>query len=229
MPFPPPSAKTSAQLPPIFALTFKTIMVLIQLMIAALGAWWLYYFNRKPIRIRFDGGTSDGTQSSGRPLSIVALAVLHLFGLPWMLVGTWMAFPVVLFGVIVRGLPVRCIYLLFFALNLYLGIGLLRLAAAARRVAIGIYLFGCVNTLLFWVLPGRDERFQIVLTQSLGMWHLPNLNGQSPPFPGSAWIGTISSVAFSAIAIYFLVTRRSAFERGAGIAQPPGHSSLVSA
>ena len=220
MPFSPPGGQ-SQPLPGI-AVIIKTVMALMQLAIAGLGGWWLYYFSRKAIRARFEGETANGmANSSGRPLSIVVLAILSLFALPVMLFGAWMAGPILLFGVVVQGAPARLICVLLGALNLYLGIGLLRLLPASRLVAIGFYIFGFVNSLLFWGLPGRDERYQRMLTESLRIWHFPNVDLQSAQFSRGVWVGLVASAVYSAVAIYFLITRRFAFERGAMAGQGP--------
>jgi hypothetical protein len=229
MPFPTPPSKPSSPRPDNFMLVFNTVMVLIGLAIAGLGGWWLYYFSRNAIRARFESETSSGiANASGRPLSLVALAILNLFGLPWMLVGAWIAFPISFFGVIVKGGPARLIYLLFAALSLYLGIGLLRLLPASRSVAIGFYIYGFVNSLLFCALPDREGRCQRLLMESLRIWHVPNTATQSAPFGWWAWEGLIVSAAISAVAIYFLITRRFAFESGINTAQPPDQPFLAS-
>lgn len=66
------------------------------LTLAALGGWWLYYFNRQDIRAWFDGKTATGmANSSGRPLSITILAVFNLLALPgcWLMLGRRLQFP----------------------------------------------------------------------------------------------------------------------------------------
>lgn len=67
-------------------------MVFIWLGIAALGGWWLYYFNRGELRSRFEGQVTEAPLGSRRrPLSIVALAMLNLAAVPWMLLSLWKA------------------------------------------------------------------------------------------------------------------------------------------
>lgn len=220
MPFPAPPNETTAQLPPHFALAFKTTMVVIQLAVAALGAWWLYYFTRANTRLRFEGEiTGDAGAPGRRPLSIAILSVFNLMGVPWMLVLAWLAFPISFLGMLLEGNRARIVYLLFAAVGLYIGVGLWRLVPASRLVAIGLYAFGYLNALLFYALPGRDARYHRLLTEASQMWHLPGMSQQSQQFTFGTWSGLIASLVVSAVAIYYLVTRRWAFQPQAAL--PP--------
>jgi hypothetical protein len=191
------------------------------LMVVGLGGWWLYYFNRKDIRAWFQGKTATGmANGSSGPLSITVLALLNLLALPFVLVEAWKASPIPIFGVVVQGGPARLIDLLFAGLALYLGIGLLRLVPASRLVAIGYYIYEFVASLLFYVLPGAKERYIRVSAESWRVWQPQHMGAQSALI-GGAWTGLILSTVFSAVPIYFLITRRFAFERSAITGQPP--------
>lgn len=195
---------------------------------AALGGWWLYYFRRKAIRAWFQGKIATGmANSSGCPLSIALLAVLNLVAVPLMLPDAWQAFPIPIFGVVVQGASARLLDMLIIALQLYLGIGLLRLLPAGRLVAIGFYTYEFVNSLLFCVLPGAKGRYDRALAEFLSIWHPQHVAAQSV-VNGIAWMDLILSTVFSAIAIYFLITRRAAFEHGAMTGRPPDQTSLAS-
>ena len=171
VPQPPPSATSAAQLPPGFALVVKAVMAFMWLGIAALGGWWLYYFSRRGIRFCFQGGTAEAfAESSRRPTSIMVLAVLSFMGVPWMLFGLWKPFPLLLFGVVLRGAAARLSYLVFLILALYMGFGLLRLWPPSRVVAICFYAFGWLNTAISWGLPGREERYRQILAESSHFW-----------------------------------------------------------
>ncbi len=218
LPFPAPPNETTAQLPPNFGFIFKTAMVLIQLAVAALGAWWLYYFTRAKTKLRFEGESNNDVMAIGRrPLSIAILSVLSFMGLPWMLVGAWRAFPISFLGLLAEGTGARIVYLVFAAAALYIGVGLWRLVPASRLAAIGLYIFGWVNAALFYVLPGREERYHRMLTESVAMWHLPNIPQQPQQFMIGAWAGIVGTLIISAIAIYYLVTRRYAFQPQAAL------------
>ena len=212
MPFPAPPNDANAQLPPNFAIILKSIMAVMMLAVAALGGWWLFYFTRANIKQRFEGAhAGDVTSMSRRPLSIAILSVWSFIGIPFMLVGAWMAFPIAFFGIVVDGAGARIVYLSFAVVIFYIGIGLWRLVEASRLVAIAFNIFGCANTLLFYVLPRREERFQRLLTESSQIWHLPKMQQPISQAMIGAWSGMIVSVLMAAIAIYYLVTRRYAF------------------
>lgn len=222
MPFPSSPEESAAPLPPHFALIFKTSMVLIQLAIAGLGGWWLYYFNRGEIKLGFAGAVyGDAEAASRRPLSIGLLSILNFIGLPWMLVGAWLALPIPFFGLYAHGLSARIEYLVFAAVALYLGIGLWQLVPASRLVAIGYYVIGCLNTALFYSLPGREGRYRKMFTDSFNVWHLPQPHQPPMQFMVGAWTGITISFIVAAIAIYFLVSRRYAFQEQAVMALPP--------
>lgn len=218
MPLPaPPQAAGAAPLPADFAQTAKAVkivMAIFALAMAGLGAAWLYYFSRTTVRTCFlnHAGEESG---NGRPLSILILAVLNLLAVPSCLVGLWLPIPTMLFGVLVKGVAARAVYFVLLLVVLYLGIGLLRLRPASRPVAIAFYVLGAVNALAFYFLPGRQERFQRMYAESLQMWHMPNPGSQAQPTQSMLLLGMIGGIAFCAVAIYFLVTRRSAFERHA--------------
>jgi hypothetical protein len=212
MPFPTHPQPTSAAVSPNFALTFKVVTVLIQLAVAALGAWWLYYFNQTKVTLLFKGQSSDDTKASGRrPLSITVLSVLTLVGLPWMLVGAWMALPIAFFGILLRGTNARLVYLVFAAAAIHIGVGLWRLAPASRLAAVAFYVFGCVNATLFYALPGREDRYHQILAETSQIWHLPNTTPQPQPSVNGVWLGMLVCWVTAAFAIYFLIARRSVF------------------
>jgi hypothetical protein len=222
MPLPSSPEESAAPLPPHFALILKTSMVLIQLAIAGLGAWWLYYFNRSEIKLHFAGAVYGGAEAaSPRPLSIALLSILNFIGVPWMLSGAWLALPIPFFGIYAHGVSARIEYLVFAAIALYIGIGLWQLVPASRLVAIWYYVIGCLNTTLFYSLPGREERYRKMFTDSLNVWHLPLPHQPPMRFMVGAWTGITISFIVAAVAVYFLVTRRYAFQEQAAMALPP--------
>lgn len=216
VPQPPLAATSDAQLPVGFTIILRAVIVFLWLSTAGLGGWWLYYFNRRDIRARFEGHTIEAiANQSRRPLSILILAVLNLVALPTMLFGVFKPYPTLLFGVILRGTAARIVCLTLAVVLLYLGVGLLRLASSCRWVAMWFYVFGCLNTVVSWALPGRDERYRQIADESMRLWGISYGNMQVPRFAAGYWIGVIISVLFSAVAVYFLITRRYAFEQGA--------------
>jgi hypothetical protein len=209
----------------------KAFLVCLAVALGGLGATWLYYFNRRPVKELFVGtGRSLPEGATVRPVSILTIGILILLGMPWMILGAWLGFPITFFGFLVHGRAASLIYLLFAVLHLYMGIGLLRLLPLSRIVTIAYYAYAAISGLLFWILPGRNARYQILMAESLRIWHIPTMS-QSPELaPGmSFWflMSAVGTAAISVAAIYFLVTRRVAFERCA-MAVPTPDKTLPS-
>src|SRR5262249_11247213 len=148
-----------------------------------------------------------------RPLSIAVLAILNFLAVPTCLFCIWKSSPIMIFGTFVQGPAARLVWIVFLAVGLYTGIGLWRLNPTSRYVAICFYLFGVVNTVLFWFLPGRERRLADLYAKSIEVWHLQTQAAQPNSLQTGFWAGMIGTFLFSAVAIYFLVARRTAFHR----------------
>jgi hypothetical protein len=226
IPFPPPQQSTGTPLPPNFETEAKLIMVAIALAIAALGVGWLCYFNRKGTRSVFL--TEDRSDApDARPLSITVLAVLNFLAVPTCLFCLWKASPIMVFGTFAEGIAARVLWCIFLAVALYTGVGLLRLNPASRYVAICFYLFGIVNTVLFYFIPGREERLAQLYRKSMETWRMQSPGPQQSALNAGFWGGLIGTFLFSGIAIYFLVARRSAFEPQALTLAPPSQPPVA--
>ncbi len=213
MPLATPPSQARAELPPHFEVVFKAIMVGTQLALVALGAWWLYYFNRTDIKLRFAGQVIGTAILIGRrPLSIAILSIFYLLGSSVMLLLVWIAPSVAFMGILLHGAASRVFYIGSALAGFYIGVGLWRLVPASRVLAIGLQLLYLVNAILFYALPGRVERSQRLLDEAAQMWHFPSINQSTQSFTFGTWSGIAVAILFAAVTIYFLVTRRSAFE-----------------
>lgn len=224
-PFTPPPNQ-AAQLPPSFAIKVRIFAIAFSFAIAALGGVWLYYFNRRSIRSAFAGEKLE-RETDRRPLSVVVLAGLSFLGVRFNLFCIWMGTPAMVLGLLVEGNAARLSFLVLLAISLYLGIGLLRLTPASRKIAIGFYVFGIINIVLAYALPGREQRWAHVLAESNRVWHVQNATYHAMPAQAGLWAGMAGGFAFSAVAIYFLVAHRAAFEHHA--TTPPTHPPIVAA
>jgi hypothetical protein len=124
--------------------------------------------------------------------------------------------PAVVFTSLVAGRTAFLIYLCFAVAQLGIGIGLLRLKPAARIGAIGYLVFGFVNTAVFYFAPGSHARLLALLDaeHSIFPWMRPfqdqaqyQLN-----FTPSLILGSIVGLVLVAVQLYFLITRKRAFE-----------------
>jgi hypothetical protein len=194
------------------------------LLVAALGGWWLYYFNRAPVSERFSGqpaaaliGASETARQQARvPISIVLIACLSLLGaLSTLSVGLAWRMPAMFFSVQITGGAARAFYIALGLLHAYVGLGLLRLWSSARYLAIGLYIFGSLNCLVCLLLPQRCLN-EITGSPEMKGWMAQQTTATTMnPFLQSRMLVVMMafSLIFSLVMLYFLITRRAAFER----------------
>jgi hypothetical protein len=184
--------------------------------LALIGAFWLYYFNSARVRTQF--GTDAATDGpGGRPLSVSVIAWLMLVGGVICIGGAFSPFPGMMFGLMFTGWAGRAFYLGFAAIEIWLGVGLLRLNPLSRVLAIVMFGAGILNSVLFAILPGHSERLRIALDS------LPFSTPQPAGFDPFASIvpGIIMGSLVSVIPIWFLIARRHAFTKRPEDAPPP--------
>ena len=203
----------------------------------SLGIWWVAFFSRKKVRQQFAGVRAviangatplalDPLQlqpnmetmpsTPRRPLSITILAWFLLAGCALIPLNVLLRAPAVLFTKVVTGYPAAVYYLALAGLQLYIGIGLLRLRPAARIVCIGYLAYGLVNAAVFYLAPGGHARMLALIEkqQSMFPWVQPGQNQflQQVDLTPLLIIGACVGLAVLAVPLYFLITRRQAFE-----------------
>ena len=104
------------------------------------------------------------------------------------------------------------------ALNIYVGIALLKMKPAGRLIGIGYFIFGLVNVLVFYLAPGRSARMAKLLDLEQSMF--PWMRSTQPnPFQGDMTpfflVGAIGGVAFCLVLLYFLAAAKPAFDKAA--------------
>jgi hypothetical protein len=210
------------------------------LALAGIGVWWLVFFNRSKVKEQFGQlpfvpttgspmqtnqfslGTLASTNGPGagrRPLSVTIIAWFLLLGCLFIPFTLMLRFPAVLFTKLLIGWPADLFYVSFAVAQLCIGVGLLRLKPTARLAAIIIFAFGSVNAAVFYFAPGGHARMLALMErqQSMFPWvrMLPNLPGfQFDPTP-FMFMGAVCGLIVAAIPLYFLITRKFAFEKAA--------------
>jgi hypothetical protein len=157
-------------------------------------------------------------QQPTRPLSISIIAWFMLASCIFVPFILFLHPPVVLLATILSGWQAVVFMLVSTALNIYIGIALLKMKPAGRLVAIGYFIFGVLNVVVFYLAPGRDSRIAklLDLEQSMFPWMR---SAQPNPFQADVrpffLVGAIGGVAFCLVLLYFLAAAKPAFDRAA--------------
>lgn len=229
---------TPNKVDPSFVATARMVMGLFWLTVMSIGIWWAVFFNRAKVKAQFVQSAPTGTVSQisqtvpvqgaaatvQRPLSITILAWFSLIGCLTFPFALLLHTPAIFFTKILTGSPSVVLYLVFMALNVYIAVGLLRLRETARRVGIAVYVFGFVNSAVFYFAPGGSGRLRtlVEMQSSLFPWMQPwpgRQFAQFDPMPLMI-VGTVVGLVAILAPLYFLVTRKEAFQNAAATPHP---------
>ncbi len=218
---------------------FRLVMGLFWAALFSVGVWWLVFFTRANVKAQFvppvnlslspptpvetvlSEASSQPLQARApdRPLSLTIIAWLLLIGCAFFPLSIAMRFPTFLLTKVVSGWPAGVYFLVAGALQLYIGIGLLRLQPLARTVGVWYYVAMMVNAGCFYFAPGSRVRFtalmeaqQKMFPRLFWMQNQPEFHFDPLPF---MYVGACFGIIVIAIPIYLLVTRKAAFERAA--------------
>lgn len=153
-----------------------------------------------------------------RPLSISIIAWFMLVSCLFIPIALFVHPPLALFLTILTGWQSFLFMLISGALNVLIGIALLKMKPLGRLIAIGYFVFGLLNVAVFYFAPGRNARLQklLDLQQSMFPWMRP---AQSNPFQSDMtpflFVGAIGGVVFCLVLLYFLIAAKPAFEKAA--------------
>jgi hypothetical protein len=212
-----------------------------------IGIWWLVYLTRQGVKQQFVPVSAMPTASAmplsadqlqqyqgqpapiapskpERPLSFTILAWFLLVCCLFVPLSVALHAPGMFLTKVLTGWPATIYNLTLAAVLLYIGIGLLRFKPLARSVAVGYFVFAFVNSAAFLLAPGRHARLQYLLEQQQAMmpWFAIWQNQFQPQ------IDLVPLLTFSACAglipiaviLYFLITRKQAFEMAARASAP---------
>ncbi|MGD0507410.1 MAG: hypothetical protein ABSA27_06420 [Terriglobales bacterium] len=219
------------------------------LALAGIGVWWLVFFNRPKVKEQFGQlspaladrstlpatypgqtvpvGTADPSAGK-RPLSITILAWLLLAGCLVIPFSLMLRVPAILFTKLLTGWPAVLFYLSFAVVQLCIGVGLLRLRPTARTAAIIYYALMSVNAAVFYLAPGSHARVLSLMESERSMFPGIGMFPNQPEFHFDAApflvMGGVCMLIGTAIPLYFLITRKVAFEKaaaalGSGVSQ----------
>ena len=205
------------------------------LFVAAIGVWWLVYFNRNSVRDLFRSGITVpgyyGDAGATGALYPPATPSNHFFSSPahaptaikiigWLFVICsvlclplpFLPIPAFFLGFIVPVKMSHLVFLLILALSAGIGFGLLKLRNAARLTAIAFLCFGIVNSTLS-LLPWYQNQFRSYMAQFMAM--IPTFPGQPTPayaFPAATIIfNCMVGVAINIYLLWLLHRHRTSF------------------
>lgn len=231
----PPTVDPSAMV------TIRAVMGVVWLALMGIGIWWLVFFNRAMVKVQFLAPAStpspqafDGqmpglqpatvqTPAQLRPLSFTIIAWFLLAGCLFMLPFLLLHPVAILLTRIVTGWPATLIYAAFLGISLYIGIGLLRFKPFACEIGIGYYLFTFLNAAIFYLAPGARSRMTLLMSAQNSMFPWMRLSQRNPGFTFDPtpmiMFGGLAGLVFVLVPLYFLITRKQAFERAAASAK----------
>ena len=205
---------------------------------AALGGFWLYFFNTRSVKVQFEGRPSAPESAAGdlflaspipapavsqgaRPLSITMIGWFLLIGSAFAPLGLLFnrAFfpgtqlPFYFLGFFVFGWGAYLASILWTAAQIVAAVGLLRLKKWGLFATIGLQCLAAVSAALLMVIPGHRGKLQQLMETMMA-----SMNARLPqpaPFVYPAWIGFAMGFAVALLILWLLITRRQAFSTAA--------------
>jgi hypothetical protein len=234
LPHPPDLYVHDQQLPTNFLLMMRVGISLFYGSAAAIGAFWLYFFNKQSVKAQFGGKqlviawaapdspsgiptAAPGEALPTRPLSITIIG--------WFLIiGSLMVPPILLFdhalmpstqlpffflGFFFSGGSGFVILVAWMAVQLVAAVGLLQLRNWGRLWTIGLQGMAILNCALLVGIPGNRTRFQQLMEAMTASMNARSAYPRSFVFP--MWIGFAASLPFVVVILWFLYAERGAF------------------
>ncbi len=137
-----------------------------------IAIWWLVYFNRPAIKAAFIGEAAAPIPNQF-PLTVTIVAWLLITGSALTAADMFLPHPLLIFGIVLRGLPAGLALAVLAAVGLTAGIGMLKKHVDAYSLALGYFGFGVLNVLSYLVVPGALTRMQEVYRETQGNQTLP--------------------------------------------------------
>ena len=225
LPTPPvPAVPNGEAIPPLEHLmtAVRIGMAVFYALLALLGGWWIYFFNTRPIKEHFRGaglGTTASTWAPTalaptdvpgapkRPVSITIIAYLALVGACMFPVLNILHLPLTFLGFFFTGGKAALIVSGYMSVQLVMAYGLLKLEKWGRSLAIYYFNFAIFNSIISVILPGSQARYEEATAAMQSSMGLP-----PTPFQFPIWFSLVFSLPMIAIQLWFVVTRKQAFE-----------------
>jgi hypothetical protein len=220
MPFPPPGTAPSPELTKEMLAATRIFMAVLYGILAALGGWWIYFFNKRStkdqfLKVRIPGleGMPGGEVISPytRPLSITLIAWWLLISGFIGVLGLSVNPPVFFLGYFFKGTYASMLMLALALVQSLIGFGLLKLRPWGRTLAIYYFQFLIFNSLTLVLIPGTQARFEQAMSEMLS-----DMQGTlgTPPSPMHIpiWFGVIFAVPLLSLLLWIVVSRKDVFQ-----------------
>ena len=219
MPFPPPGTAPSPELTKEMLGATRIFMVVLYGILAALGGWWIYFFNKRSTKDQFLKVRIPGLEGMpgaevispyARPLSITLIAWWLLISGFIGVLGLSVNPPVFFLGYFFKGTYASVLMLALALVQSLIGFGLLKLRPWGRTLAIYYFQFLIFNSLTMVLIPGTQARFEQAMSEMLS-----DMQGTlgTPPSPMHVpiWFGVIFAVPLLSLLLWIVVSRKDAF------------------
>lgn len=239
IPLPNGTAAGDAYLPVNFATITRVSSILLYGGFAALGGFWLYFFNTRSVKAQFlrQQPASEAAIAAlpfgspmgapiGAPIASHPRRPLSITIIGWYLVITsaFTPFFLVVFSSFYRGVKLPITFLGFFfygrsatliflalcAAQLGVAIGLLKMRRWGLLAAIGLQCLTLLNFALVVGIPANRSKFQQIMDAIRSS--IDSRMHHAYPFHFPAWIGMAGSLPIIVAILWFLVAERHAFD-----------------
>lgn len=201
-----------------FVLMIKLGMGAFYGVLAALGGWWLYFFNQRMVKDQFrtaPPGAPGSATPRARPLSISIIGWFLTISAVAVLPVLLLRFPLFFFGFLFTGARAQLVMLAWCGLQFAAGVGLLRLRPWGRTLALCTLSLGMLNGLISMLIPGSQARLQQAMTLTMQRMNMPWLPEQGPmafqTWSASFWFGLFFGMVFVAVQLWFVARNKQAF------------------
>jgi len=220
MPFPPPGTTPSPEMTKEMLAATRIFMAVLYGILAALGGWWIYFFNKRSTKDQFLKVRIPGLEGMpgaevispyARPLSITLIAWWLLISGFIGVLGLSVNPPVFFLGYFFKGTYASMLMLALALVQSLIGFGLLKLRPWGRTLAIYYFQFLIFNSLTMVLIPGTQARFEQAMSEMLS-----DMQGTlgTPPSPMHVpiWFGVIFAVPLLSLLLWIVVSRKDVFQ-----------------
>lgn len=231
-------ASHDPNLPENFMTGMRIGMGLFYGMFGALGGFWLYFFNKRAVKVQFqtmqpvpESAAGDlflgaavpapAADQPARPLSITVIGWFLLISSALAPVSLLingplfreMQLPFYFLGIFFFGRSAYVILVLWMGAQVVAAAGLLKLRRWALFATIGLQSVAAANGVLLLSIPGHRARFQQMMETMMALINA-RMPQPAPQFNFPVWWGFVVSFPIVGVILYFLITRRKAFSSG---------------